>query len=65
MNVVVLKSHAKMISDLCSVNVVSQELIFQVKGFKPFGWYLTLVQFALYTLFGVAESVLRCDSHRR
>uniref|UniRef100_A0A8D8S654 Adenosine 3'-phospho 5'-phosphosulfate transporter 2 n=1 Tax=Cacopsylla melanoneura TaxID=428564 RepID=A0A8D8S654_9HEMI len=34
-----------------------QELIFTVEGFKPYGWYLTLVQFGLYTIFGYVESV--------
>lgn len=32
-----------------------QELIFTLEGFKPFGWYLTLVQFAYYSLFGYVE----------
>lgn len=32
-----------------------QELIFTLDGFKPFGWYLTLVQFAYYTVFGCVE----------
>lgn len=34
-----------------------QELIFTVEGFKPYGWYLTLVQFGFYTIFGYVESV--------
>ncbi|XP_050539232.1 adenosine 3'-phospho 5'-phosphosulfate transporter 2 [Daktulosphaira vitifoliae] len=33
-----------------------QESIFAVKGFKPFGWYLTLVQFLNYSIFGYIES---------
>jgi len=33
-----------------------QELIFSLEGFKPFGWYITLVQFAFYTCFGVIET---------
>jgi len=42
-----------------------QELIFTVEGFKPFGWYLTLVQFALYTSFAVTEVHLNKDRKRR
>uniref|UniRef100_A0A0B6ZVJ6 Adenosine 3'-phospho 5'-phosphosulfate transporter 2 n=1 Tax=Arion vulgaris TaxID=1028688 RepID=A0A0B6ZVJ6_9EUPU len=42
-----------------------QELIFKLEGFKPFGWYLTLVQFAYYTLFGVAELQFKEDKHRK
>ncbi|CAL1536027.1 unnamed protein product [Lymnaea stagnalis] len=42
-----------------------QELIFKLEGFRPFGWYLTLVQFAYYTLFGVAELQLRDDKTRK
>ncbi|XP_050421738.1 adenosine 3'-phospho 5'-phosphosulfate transporter 2 [Adelges cooleyi] len=33
-----------------------QEAIFAIKGFKPFGWYLTLVQFFSYSIFGLIES---------
>ncbi|XP_026805206.1 adenosine 3'-phospho 5'-phosphosulfate transporter 2 [Rhopalosiphum maidis] len=33
-----------------------QEAIFAIKGFKPFGWYLTLVQFFNYSIFGLIES---------
>ncbi|XP_053687582.1 adenosine 3'-phospho 5'-phosphosulfate transporter 2 [Sabethes cyaneus] len=32
-----------------------QELIFTLDGFKPYGWFLTLVQFAYYTIFGYIE----------
>jgi len=32
-----------------------QELIFTLDGFKPYGWYLTLVQFFYYTIFGYVE----------
>lgn len=32
-----------------------QELIFSLDGFKPHGWYLTLIQFAYYTVFGYFE----------
>ncbi|XP_054290442.1 adenosine 3'-phospho 5'-phosphosulfate transporter 2-like [Macrosteles quadrilineatus] len=41
-----------------------QELIFTLEGFKPYGWYLTLVQFAFYTIFGFAESNLNGDTTR-
>lgn len=33
-----------------------QELIFSLDGFKPYGWYLTLIQFGYYTIFGYFES---------
>lgn len=32
-----------------------QELIFTLDGFKPFGWFLTLIQFGYYTIFGYFE----------
>ncbi|XP_048761217.2 adenosine 3'-phospho 5'-phosphosulfate transporter 2-like isoform X2 [Ostrea edulis] len=32
-----------------------QELIFRLKEFRPFGWYLTLVQFLCYLVFGLVE----------
>ncbi|XP_014015204.1 adenosine 3'-phospho 5'-phosphosulfate transporter 2 isoform X1 [Salmo salar] len=42
-----------------------QELIFSMEGFKPFGWYLTLVQFGFYSLFGLVELQLTQDKRRR
>ncbi|MBN3288295.1 S35B3 protein, partial [Polyodon spathula] len=42
-----------------------QELIFSVEGFKPFGWYLTLVQFGFYSVFGLVELQLTQDKSRR
>ncbi|XP_063981790.1 adenosine 3'-phospho 5'-phosphosulfate transporter 2 [Diachasmimorpha longicaudata] len=36
-----------------------QELIFTLDGFRPYGWYLTLIQFAYYTLFGWLECKLK------
>lgn len=33
-----------------------QELIFTLEGFKPFGWYLTLVQFGYYILFSLIQN---------
>lgn len=41
-----------------------QELIFTIKDFKPFGWYLTLVQFGYYTIFGIVETKIR-GIHKR
>ncbi|XP_052096488.1 adenosine 3'-phospho 5'-phosphosulfate transporter 2-like [Mytilus californianus] len=42
-----------------------QELIFKLDGFRPFGWYLTLVQFGLYTIFGLTELQFKADKERR
>ncbi|KAK6491867.1 adenosine 3'-phospho 5'-phosphosulfate transporter 2-like [Huso huso] len=42
-----------------------QELIFSVEGFKPFGWYLTLVQFGFYAAFGLVELQLTQEKRRR
>lgn len=42
-----------------------QELIFTLEGFQPYGWYLTLVQFAYYTVFGMIEKCIRNISTRR
>ncbi|CAA9993883.1 unnamed protein product [Nesidiocoris tenuis] len=42
-----------------------QELIFTQEGFKPYGWYLTLVQFALYSIFGTCETLALSLSKRR
>ncbi|XP_064552479.1 adenosine 3'-phospho 5'-phosphosulfate transporter 2 [Drosophila montana] len=39
-----------------------QELIFTVEGFKPYGWFLTLVQFGYYIGFGLVER--RLESYR-
>ena len=35
-----------------------QEWIFRIEGFKPYGWYLTLVQFGFYTIFGLLQMVI-------
>lgn len=32
-----------------------QELIFTLEGFQPYGWFLTLVQFGFYSIFGLIE----------
>lgn len=32
-----------------------QELIFTLKGFEPYGWFLTLIQFFYYSIFGLIE----------
>ncbi|XP_035584402.1 adenosine 3'-phospho 5'-phosphosulfate transporter 2 isoform X6 [Callorhinus ursinus] len=42
-----------------------QELIFSMEGFKSYGWYLTLVQFAFYSIFGLIELQLIQDKRRR
>ncbi|XP_012590254.1 PREDICTED: adenosine 3'-phospho 5'-phosphosulfate transporter 2 isoform X2 [Condylura cristata] len=42
-----------------------QELIFSMEGFKPYGWYLTLMQFAFYSIFGLIELQLTQDKRRR
>ncbi|KAJ3663243.1 hypothetical protein Zmor_007547 [Zophobas morio] len=42
-----------------------QELIFTIEGFQPFGWYLTLIQFGYYTLFGLVETRLRNITSRK
>lgn len=42
-----------------------QELIFRLEGFKSFGWYLTLIQFFYYTIFGIAELQFMEDKQRR
>ncbi|OWA50435.1 Adenosine 3'-phospho 5'-phosphosulfate transporter 2 [Hypsibius exemplaris] len=43
-----------------------QELMFRIEGYKEFGWYLTLLQFLLYTLFSFVErKVTMKDVKRR
>ncbi|XP_025109309.1 adenosine 3'-phospho 5'-phosphosulfate transporter 2-like isoform X2 [Pomacea canaliculata] len=42
-----------------------QELIFKLEGFQPFGWYLTLVQFACYVFIGLGELQLKEDRSRK
>lgn len=39
-----------------------QELIFSLKGFKQFGWYLTLIQFACYSVFGIVQRRFNSES---
>lgn len=41
-----------------------QELIFTLEGFKPYGWYLTLVQFLYYTIFGYIERLTHVGSRK-
>ncbi|XP_057669597.1 adenosine 3'-phospho 5'-phosphosulfate transporter 2 [Diorhabda carinulata] len=36
-----------------------QELIFTIEGFKHYGWFLTLVQFGFYSIFGLLETKIR------
>lgn len=38
---------------------IPQELIFTLDGIQPFGWYLTLIQFGYYTIFGWVECRIR------
>ncbi|XP_061175358.1 adenosine 3'-phospho 5'-phosphosulfate transporter 2-like [Saccostrea echinata] len=42
-----------------------QELIFRLKEFRPFGWYLTLVQFLCYLVFGLLEMQVRNNFTRK
>lgn len=42
-----------------------QELIFTINDFKPYGWFLTLVQFGYYTIFGLVETKIRKIEKRR
>lgn len=42
-----------------------QELIFTLEGFKPYGWFLTLIQFGYYTFFGFFERKLEGTSPQR
>lgn len=42
-----------------------QELIYQLPGFSQFPWYLTLVQFFLYSIFACAERRVRNDLIRK
>jgi len=42
-----------------------QELIFRLPGIKPFGWYLTLIQFLIYSILGSAEFGLKSDKITR
>jgi len=41
-----------------------QELIFSVPGFTGYGWYLTLIQFAFYSVFGKVEMCLRGETRK-
>lgn len=42
-----------------------QELIFRLQGFHAHGWYLTLIQFGFYTIFGKLEWWLRKIDKKR
>lgn len=33
----------------------SQEMLFSIKGVRPYGWHITMMQFSLYSLFGLIE----------
>ncbi|XP_065300058.1 solute carrier family 35 member B1 isoform X2 [Dermacentor albipictus] len=42
----------------------TQELMFHIEGFKPYGFYLTFVQFVLYSIFSFVERKARKESGR-
>ena len=42
-----------------------QELIYELEGFEQFPWYLTLVQFFLYTCFASFELKIRNETTRK
>ena len=42
-----------------------QELLFKLPGFNEYSWYLTLVQFFLYSVFALVEAFIRNDLTRR
>ncbi|XP_050508634.1 adenosine 3'-phospho 5'-phosphosulfate transporter 2-like [Diabrotica virgifera virgifera] len=42
-----------------------QELIFTIDGFQHYGWFLTLVQFGYYSIFGLIETRIRGITSRR
>ena len=39
-----------------------QELIFSLPGFTGYGWYLTLIQFGYYSVFGKIEMSIRGEA---
>ena len=39
--------------------------MFLIKGFKQYGWYLTLIQFGYYTIFGAIEMQLKNPNARK
>lgn len=39
-------------------------MIFSLDGFRPFGWYLTLIQFAYYSIFGWFECQMKGITRR-
>ena len=41
-----------------------QELIFSLPGFTGYGWYLTLIQFGYYSIFGKIEMLIRGDERK-
>lgn len=42
-----------------------QELIFTLEGFKPYGWFLTLIQFLYYIIFALIERHLEGIKQKR
>jgi len=41
-----------------------QELIFSLPGFTGYGWYLTLIQFGYYSIFGKIEMLIRQEERK-
>ncbi|RMZ94283.1 adenosine 3 -phospho 5 -phosphosulfate transporter 2 isoform X2 [Brachionus plicatilis] len=41
------------------------ELVFRLPGFEEFSWFFTLIQFSLYSVLAMGESVLRNDLQRK
>lgn len=41
------------------------ELIFTLDGLKPYGWYVTLMQFGYYSIFGWVEHFLCVRKERK
>ncbi|GMS90852.1 hypothetical protein PENTCL1PPCAC_13027, partial [Pristionchus entomophagus] len=42
-----------------------QELMFLLPGMRPFGWYLTLLQFVIYSTCGYLEGAMYHDTERK
>ena len=60
----VSNANSQITGDIC------QELIFSLPGFTGYGWYLTLIQFGYYSVFGkvrrdrTSVPVIHCDPPR-
>ncbi len=42
-----------------------QELLYQLPGFADYSWYLTLIQFLMYSCFAYIEIFIRKDLKRK